>query len=133
MYLGSPIDAVADSIYSALYKDFDEIEYDYRKPGTQETEKRTRRLRIDEMEVIMFPQTWSDTSLGFGGMAGQAMSAAYTVIVTSRISSECLVYVGGRLAHKASRKFQTGYKLLQEDIAAQSVKGGAQRNAYMKE
>lgn len=31
--------------------------------------------------VYMFPQTWGDTSLGFGGMGGQAITTALTTII----------------------------------------------------
>lgn len=32
-------------------------------------------------ELHMFPQVWGDTSLGFGGIGGQAITSAYTTIV----------------------------------------------------
>lgn len=30
----------------------------------------------------MFPQAWGSTSLGFGGIGGQAMTSAYTTVIT---------------------------------------------------
>lgn len=35
-----------------------------------------------EVEMYMFPQTWGSTALGFGGIGGQAMTSAYTTVVT---------------------------------------------------
>lgn len=60
--------------------------------------ERSRRPSIRDIEVVaMFPQTWSSTALGFGGIGGQAMTPAYTVIL--RCGIEHAVYFGGRHAY----------------------------------
>ena len=68
----NPINSLAEALYSALFVDLSEIEYQYRYPGTRETETRKRRPQEYDVQVHHFEQTWSDTSLGFGGVAGQA-------------------------------------------------------------
>ena len=46
-----------------------------------------------------WPQVWGDTSLGFGGIAGQAMTEAQTIIVADRLTDDYYVYFGGRWAY----------------------------------
>jgi hypothetical protein len=60
---------------------------------------KTRRPGRHEILVEMFPQTWSSTALGFGGVGGQAMSTAYTVIVTGPGQPVC-VYFAGQFAYR---------------------------------
>lgn len=47
----------------------------------------------------MFPQTWGSTALGFGGVGGQAITGAYTVIVECHRTGNRAVYFGGRFAY----------------------------------
>lgn len=61
-----------------------------------------------EFEMHMFPQTWGDTSLGFGGIGGQAMTTAYTTVVIDNTSGWCGVFFNERLAyviHNPNEKF----------------------------
>lgn len=51
---------------------------------------------------IITPQTWSDTSIGFGGIAGQAFTQAYTTVVICDLTSAA-VYFGGRKAYVIER------------------------------
>lgn len=50
----------------------------------------------------MFPQTWSNTALGFGGMAGQAFTTAYVVIIGCTYNGTYCVYFGGQFAYALS-------------------------------
>lgn len=50
--------------------------------------------------VTMFEQTWGSTALGFGGVGGQALTGAYTVIIDNQYTTEYSVYFGGRFAYK---------------------------------
>lgn len=45
----------------------------------------SRYRRTEILNVNIFSQTWGSTSLGFGGVGGQAMTSAYTTVL------ECLV------------------------------------------
>lgn len=61
-----------------------------------------------EFSMWMFPQTWGSTALGFGGIGGQAITEAYTVVVHEDISNYVGVFFGERLAysiHNPNRKF----------------------------
>jgi hypothetical protein len=51
-----------------------------------------------ELTVLLFPQTWGSTALGYGGLGGAAVTDAYTVVVRKR--AELCVYFGtGPLAY----------------------------------
>ena len=95
------VEVLARSLYSALLKDLpDTIEPAWIPPeGSRATARPERRRRPTEMdvEVFMFPQGWSSTALGFGGIGGQAMTSAYTVIVSNL--KDWAVYFNGRLAY----------------------------------
>lgn len=108
MHLGSPLDAISHAIGAAAFKDMPDIEYqtrDYSQRGNFAPQdipyvKRLRRPMPHELEVIVFPQTWGSTALGYGGMGGSAMTPAYTVIVI--LGTIHCVYFGdgGRLAYR---------------------------------
>ena len=114
---GTPFDPLNEAIAAACYKDLSLIEYETRDWSAWQnlTEKQrkdemnagslgpmikqTRRHTPDEVFVILFPQTWGSTALGYGGMGGAAVTTAYTIIVHNRF--EYCVYFGyGRLAYK---------------------------------
>jgi len=58
-----------------------------------------RRPEFYEVNVTMFQQGWSNTACGHGGIAGQAFTSAYTVVVECKHSQACAVYFGPRLAY----------------------------------
>lgn len=104
MRAGNPFEAVALSVGSALFHDLPDIEYEpvlRIDPKTKERvrgEVTWRRPHEHEIEVVMFPQTWGSTALGFGGMGGSAVTQAYTVTVFGP-KGEVAVYFGGRFAY----------------------------------
>jgi hypothetical protein len=51
----------------------------------------------------MFPQTWSSTALGFGGIGGQAFTSAYVCVIESTLVGGYAVYFCGRLAYVINR------------------------------
>lgn len=58
------------------------------------------RPKADDFELYYFEQTWSDTSCGFGGIAGQAMTTENTyVFIPVGVNQKCFVYFGGRFAY----------------------------------
>lgn len=50
------------------------------------------------LDWYAFPQTWSSTALGFGGIGGAAMTRAQTVIVG--YGNHFVVYFGPRFAYE---------------------------------
>ena len=60
------------------------------------------RPTINDFEIHTFEQIWGDTSCGFGGMAGQTITAANTyVFVPVSVNQKCFVYFGSRFAYAA--------------------------------
>jgi hypothetical protein len=103
MRAGNPLEQVAAAIYSAILRDLPEIEYKDRLWRDTEKDKeeklKKRRPYTDEVEVVMFPQMWGSTALGFGGIGGAAMTSAYTTIVFGPNRTSVCVYFGTRLAY----------------------------------
>jgi len=62
------------------------------------------QTRCGPMDVVdeghAWVEVWSDTSLG-RGIGGQAMTAAWTVVVTSSDAGLILLYVGGQARQQA--------------------------------
>lgn len=46
-----------------------------------------------------FPQLWGTTALGFGGIGGQAMTTAQTIVVVAELKRVVVVYFDGRFAY----------------------------------
>jgi hypothetical protein len=68
------------------------------------TVEKTRKHSFYDLTVYsMFPQTWSSTALGFGGIGGQAITSAYVCIIESNLVGGYAVYFGGRLAYVINR------------------------------
>lgn len=58
-----------------------------------------RRPTASECRVVaMFPQTWSSTALGFGGLGGQAFTEAYTAVIEGPDGTQA-VYWSGQFAY----------------------------------
>jgi len=91
----------------AIYEGFPEYEYesrDFNNPDRNaRVVKKTRHTEYNLTVKAMFPQVWSSTALGFGGIGGQAITTAYTTVVESDIDSSCCVYFGGQFAYRIER------------------------------
>ena len=81
---------------------------------------------IDDFELYTFEQVWGSTSLGFGGVGGQAMTSARTyVFIPINCNQKCFVYFAGRYAYAAdySEKFM-------EDVLAGNIESVAGSSKY---
>lgn len=101
------IEQYAASVYSALLKDLSDVEvpkysYNNGKRSDEPYKIDRQRPRADEVEIYSFPQTWSSTALGFGGIGGQAFTNALTVAVVH--GREACVYFGGTFAYKIAKR-----------------------------
>ena len=90
----------------AMYEGFPLIEYEdrdwehYSKTKHAKLITKTRRHTERDIEVYaMFSQTWSSTALGFGGLGGQSITSAYTIVLRSNYLGQYCVYFGGRFAY----------------------------------
>jgi hypothetical protein len=111
-YLENPITNLHAALAHALYEGLPVIEYEDRdwehwhKTNRKEDRKikKTRKHTERDVAVIaMFPQTWSSTALGFGGLGGQAITDAYTIVINSQYGLGYCVYFGGRFAYRIER------------------------------
>jgi hypothetical protein len=139
MHLGSPFDALHGAIASAVHQDIPEITYQDRDwaafkgmTGPEQVDAvnnhtepmitKTRRVYTDEVEVVMFPQTWGSTALGYGGIGGSAMTPAYTVVVSYE-NYMCVYFGGGRLAYRLdyNQMSQEGRERWRSDLQAHNL------------
>lgn len=77
------------------------------------------KVPIFEAEIYsIHKQMWADTSCGFGGMAGQAITNALTIVIEKN-EHEFWVFHGGQLAYK----IKNPNKFFFQDIASRQLKG----------
>lgn len=82
-----------------------------------------------EFEMTMFMQTWGSTALGFGGIGGQAITSAYTTIVSEVYSGWVGVFFGESLAYKINNPNQKFY----EDIRDNNMQPTYKASVYRRE
>lgn len=56
-------------------------------------------IYFSELDVYSWPQQWSDTTCGFPGIGGQAITSAQTVVLMFGIGGPACVYHAGRFAY----------------------------------
>lgn len=57
---------------------------------------------VDDCDIFVWKQAWSDTTCGYGGVGGQMITGSLAVIVVGPTMDAC-VYHGGRLAYKIDK------------------------------
>ena len=123
------LDKLASCFSHAQYQGFPQIEYQDKdwemfhkwKQTLSEEERRlhykgslqepdncfvtkTRYHSKRDFSVIgVFEQTWGSTALGFDGMAGQAITTEYTIVLESHMFPIFLVYFGHHFAYKLTK------------------------------
>lgn len=139
MRYGNALDALHQALAAALYRDLPDIHYETRdwatwnkmdkqaqaeaiRTNTYPRLTATRRPQDDDVEVIMFPQNWGSTTLGYGGMGGAAVSSAYTVVVSDHLVS-CVYFGRGQLAYRVNYNELTteGREHWMADLRAQDL------------
>lgn len=81
-----------------------------------------------EPELYMFPQTWGSMALGFGGIGGQAITAAYTTICQDLQSGYYGVFFGTRMAYLIHNPTQQFF----EDWKAQYMRPVNEKKVYIR-
>lgn len=134
----SPFETLHKSLAQATERNLSDISYRQKKwaeskeKGEDVFETVRRRPYMSDVEVDMFVQTWSDTSCGFGGMAGQAFTSAYTVVVFCEMTSDYAVYHAGQFAYRINHNERTdeGYDRFKEDLAGHCLAGRIDQMRY---
>ena len=88
MFLSDPVETLSEVLHLARSRDLP-LKEDGRPHDTADVEVHA-----------MFPQEWSNTSCGFGGIAGQAFTSAYTTLIVSTVYNMACVYIGRRFAYR---------------------------------
>ena len=133
MLAGDALNSLAAAIYSSVGADLKPVEYPETewKPESKRREAtgnmKARRPYVDEVEVVMFLQTWGSTALGFGGIGGAAMTSAYTVVVLGP-AGDAVVYFAGRLAYKIERPTEKFHA----DLSARNMAECGKSGGYSK-
>lgn len=84
------------------------------------------RPSADDFDIYIFEQTWANTATGFGGVSGQAITAAFTVVfVPICVNQKCIVYINGRYAYSCD-----GNEAFREDLKNQSMVSVAKSGKY---
>lgn len=88
------------------------------------------KTRVSDFELHTFVQVWGNTSGGFEGIGGQAMTAQRTYVFIPVYSNKekCLVFFGDRFAYGVpySKKFI-------DDVKNGQVEGVSRKGKYLKE
>lgn len=81
---------------------------------------------VNDFEIIIFEQTWGDTSLGFGGIGGQAITTAPTyVFVPNGVNQNYFVYFGAGFAYDVPHS-----SVLWNDICGHNMASVMRSNKY---
>jgi hypothetical protein len=109
MTFDDPVKALHEAMASAVHRDLPDVTYEQKRwkrssnpkeESTYTIENKTRRPYGSEVEFILFQQLWGSTALGYGGIGGQAMTYAYTVIAIKDMVMVVYFGDGGHLAYK---------------------------------
>ena len=81
----------------------------------------------DDFDLYLFEQTWGNTSGGFEGIGGSAMTSQTTYVLVPKFDHDCLVFFGGKFAYKApyNEKFMS-------DVREGNVKGKSRSGVYRR-
>lgn len=134
MYLPDPIGTLAAAFYDAPkhmpevketrvdYANWDRTDRSNPAPMKEEI----RPAVASDLEVYaMFEQSWGSTALGFGGIGGQAISSAYTIIIWNGLS-DYVVYFNGRSAYRVNDPNKKFF----EDVAGRSMASVREAGRY---
>ena len=84
------------------------------------------RIYSDSYDMIMFPQTWGSTALGFGGWGGQAVTQEYTTVVKFSPSKIYGVYFSDKFAYIVKKPNKT----FADDVNKREMKSAGDSHMY---
>lgn len=132
MRLEHPAQTLSEALGAALHRDLSKIKYKKWSPSMKKAgislddpealEEAEREPHYNDVDVVLFSETWSSTALGYGGMGGAAITPAYTVIVICRPTQEACVYWGGsRLGKKLNLQKIEDVRMLKKAMEESST------------
>lgn len=122
------LSAIGYAVHNALSNDLEPITYysnvwsfELNRHVEDKDNPKQRRPRENEIDVYSFPQSFSSTSLGFGGVGGQAFTQAQVTVVICGVSA--VTYVNGRLCHKINKFNVRFWTDLQQHSISDKIQG----------
>ena len=99
--------------------------YSYHLDHLKLKEQNIEKVYDDDFNVHIFEQVWGNTTGGFGGIGGSAMTTQTTYVLVPKFNHDCLVFFGGKFAYRApySRKFI-------DDVVKENVRGKGESSYY---
>ena len=92
-------------------------------------EQGVKRLSDDDFDMYIFEQMWGNTSGGFEGMGGSAMTTQNTCVIVPKghFKHDCMVFFGGTFCYKVpySKEFM-------KDVIEGKVAGRLGYKKYLK-
>lgn len=86
---------------------------------------------LDDFIIHCFEQIWPDTSCGFGGISGQALTVGNTVVLEPNgVNQPILVYFNGRFAYTVPLKY---YENVYKDLRKNTMAAVYEKYRYFKE
>lgn len=92
--------------------------------------KEPSKNRVSDFELWTFEQVWENTSGGFEGIGGSAMTSQRTYVfvpTTATENEECLIFFGGKFAYHAPYN-----ETLRKDVINHNMAGISQKEKYRK-
>ena len=95
----------------------------------QDTETYKNYRFAPEFNLYTYPQWWSSTALGFGGIGGQALTQAYTTVIVDEKTKYAGVFFGNELAYAILNPNERFW----DDLNMKNMKSCDESNDYMSE
>lgn len=137
MKADNPVGTLHHCLAHAVYQGFPMYSYETRDwdhyTKTNESRNIVKSALHSEHNIglySMFPQTWSSTALGFGGLGGNAITTAYTVVLESEHGAGFCVYFGGRFAYRIERPSE---KFFEDIVSRQMCEVKTAKKIYERE
>ena len=113
-------------VLADFYRRTSPIKYKYYSPHAGKEVERERPTSEGDIDLLyMFDQSWGSTALGHGGMGGNAITSAPTIVI--KYHREFFVYFGRRLAYQVNEPND----LFHQDLRAHGMKARRHASKYL--
>lgn len=91
--------------------------------------KNPTKTKVGDFDLETFVQVWGNTSGGFEGVGGSAMTSqrTYVLIPMYADNEDCLVFFGGRFAYNAPYS-----NTFIDDVRSRCMAGMSKKEKYLK-
>jgi hypothetical protein len=82
----------------------------------------------EDIEIYVFPQVWSSTALGYGGIGGQAITSSHTIVFYNTTTDNALLSYG-----RTFIKIEKPNRLFMDDIFNHSIEPAYKLGKYKRD